>query len=110
METYNNGSPTPEFNNAGQIFNHDFYWESMSPEKREASRIVAHHYVSGSCNMLQISEELLHVPTYWTGAHRLIVFGFSQCEALEYVGKPFLQSSLTKASHLMHSHVFMWKS
>lgn len=50
METYNNGSPTPEFNNAGQIFNHDFYWESMSPEKREASRIVAHHYVSGSCN------------------------------------------------------------
>ena len=35
METYNNGSPTPEFNNAGQIFNHDFYWESISPEKRE---------------------------------------------------------------------------
>lgn len=37
METYNNGSPTPEFNNAGQIFNHDFYWESLSPEKREPS-------------------------------------------------------------------------
>ena len=35
VETYNNGSPTPEFNNAGQIFNHDFYWESISPEKRE---------------------------------------------------------------------------
>lgn len=36
VETYNNGSPTPEFNNAGQIFNHDFYWESISPEKRKA--------------------------------------------------------------------------
>ena len=36
VETYNNGSPTPEFNNAGQIFNHDFYWESLSPEKRES--------------------------------------------------------------------------
>ena len=35
VETYNNGSPTPEFNNAGQIFNHDFYWESISPEKRK---------------------------------------------------------------------------
>lgn len=35
VETYNNGNPTPEFNNAGQIFNHDFYWESISPEKRE---------------------------------------------------------------------------
>ncbi|CAL5220377.1 g2382 [Coccomyxa viridis] len=35
VETYNNGSPTPEFNNAGQIFNHDFYWESLSPEKQE---------------------------------------------------------------------------
>lgn len=35
VETYNNGNPTPEFNNAGQIFNHDFYWESISPEKRK---------------------------------------------------------------------------
>ena len=38
VETYNNGSPTPEFNNAGQIFNHDFYWESISPEKRKIPR------------------------------------------------------------------------
>ena len=30
-ESWNNGSPTPEFNNAGQVFNHDFYWESMAP-------------------------------------------------------------------------------
>lgn len=24
-----NGSPTPEFNNAGQVWNHTFYWEGM---------------------------------------------------------------------------------
>ena len=29
--SWNNGNPTPEFNNAAQIFNHEFYWESMSP-------------------------------------------------------------------------------
>ena len=42
VETYNNGSPTPEFNNAGQIFNHDFYWESISPEKRKIPRRTHH--------------------------------------------------------------------
>ncbi|KAK9842274.1 hypothetical protein WJX81_004068 [Elliptochloris bilobata] len=31
VEAWNSGSPTPEFNNAGQVFNHDFYWESMCP-------------------------------------------------------------------------------
>ena len=31
MESWNNGSPTPEFNNAAQAWNHTFYWESMSP-------------------------------------------------------------------------------
>ncbi|KAJ8759321.1 hypothetical protein K2173_006841 [Erythroxylum novogranatense] len=29
--TYNNGSPFPEFNNAAQVWNHDFFWESMQP-------------------------------------------------------------------------------
>lgn len=37
VETYNNGSPTPEFNNAGQVFNHDFYWESISPSPSVSS-------------------------------------------------------------------------
>ena len=32
---WNGGKPTPFFNNAGQIFNHDFFWESMSPKKSE---------------------------------------------------------------------------
>ncbi len=27
----------PIFNNAAQIFNHDFYWQSLSPEKKEMS-------------------------------------------------------------------------
>ncbi|GAA0143838.1 hypothetical protein Leryth_010746 [Lithospermum erythrorhizon] len=29
--TYNNGNPMPEFNNAAQVWNHDFFWESMRP-------------------------------------------------------------------------------
>lgn len=28
---YNNGNPLPEFNNAAQVWNHDFFWESMQP-------------------------------------------------------------------------------
>ena len=32
MATYNGGNTTPEFNNAGQIWNHDFYWQSLSPK------------------------------------------------------------------------------
>lgn len=30
--TYNNGNPLPEFNNAAQVWNHDFFWESMHPD------------------------------------------------------------------------------
>ncbi|XP_077246995.1 fe superoxide dismutase 3 [Tasmannia lanceolata] len=29
--TFNNGNPLPEFNNAAQVWNHDFFWESMQP-------------------------------------------------------------------------------
>jgi Fe-Mn family superoxide dismutase len=29
--SYNNGNPSPAFNNAGQAWNHDFYWASMKP-------------------------------------------------------------------------------
>nr|ADR01298.1 iron-superoxide dismutase [Ceratopteris thalictroides] len=28
---YNNGNPTAYFNNAGQAWNHDFFWESIKP-------------------------------------------------------------------------------
>ncbi|GBG73690.1 hypothetical protein CBR_g17032 [Chara braunii] len=31
LKSYNNGTPTPLFNNAGQIWNHTFFWESMKP-------------------------------------------------------------------------------
>ncbi|KAJ8452665.1 hypothetical protein Cgig2_005001 [Carnegiea gigantea] len=29
--TYNNGNPCLEFNDAAQVWNHDFFWESMQP-------------------------------------------------------------------------------
>nr|QBY35575.1 chloroplast iron superoxide dismutase 1 [Dunaliella salina] len=31
MASWNNGNPTPEFNNAAQVWNHEFFWESMKP-------------------------------------------------------------------------------
>lgn len=30
--TYNFGNPLPEFNNAAQVWNHEFFWESMQPD------------------------------------------------------------------------------
>lgn len=33
--SWNNGKPTAAFNNAAQIWNHTFYWESMSPSPTE---------------------------------------------------------------------------
>ncbi|CAJ1965294.1 unnamed protein product [Sphenostylis stenocarpa] len=29
--TYNNGNPFPQFHNAAEVWNHDFFWESMQP-------------------------------------------------------------------------------
>ncbi|KAK7306756.1 hypothetical protein VNO77_44712 [Canavalia gladiata] len=29
--TYNYGNPLPEFNNAAEVWNHDFFWDSMRP-------------------------------------------------------------------------------
>jgi Fe-Mn family superoxide dismutase len=31
VASWNKGSPTPVFNNAAQVWNHDFFWEGMSP-------------------------------------------------------------------------------
>ncbi|KIY96455.1 superoxide dismutase [Monoraphidium neglectum] len=31
LASWNGGSPTPAFNNAAQIWNHTFYWESLKP-------------------------------------------------------------------------------
>ncbi|KAG2432965.1 hypothetical protein HXX76_008693 [Chlamydomonas incerta] len=31
VASWNNGQPTPVFNNAAQVWNHTFFWESMKP-------------------------------------------------------------------------------
>ncbi|XP_078445880.1 superoxide dismutase [Fe], chloroplastic-like [Wolffia australiana] len=31
VKSYNGGSPLPSFNNAAQVWNHDFFWSSMKP-------------------------------------------------------------------------------
>jgi superoxide dismutase, Fe-Mn family len=38
---WNGGDPTPAFNNAGQVFNHDFFWTSMSPKPTSPSGALA---------------------------------------------------------------------
>ena len=32
MKSWNNGSPAATFNNAAQVVNHTFFWESMAPK------------------------------------------------------------------------------
>lgn len=32
MASWNNGDPTPVFNNAAQVWNHTFFWEGMAPD------------------------------------------------------------------------------
>jgi superoxide dismutase, Fe-Mn family len=41
QQTWNNGSPTAAFNNAAQAWNHEFYWESMSPKPVGACVLAA---------------------------------------------------------------------
>ncbi|XP_057972215.1 superoxide dismutase [Fe] 3, chloroplastic isoform X3 [Malania oleifera] len=37
--TYNNGNPLPEFNNAAEVWNHEFFWESMQPGGEKMPRL-----------------------------------------------------------------------
>lgn len=32
LASWNGGNPTPVFNNAAQVWNHTFFWESMAPK------------------------------------------------------------------------------
>ncbi|GAB4839625.1 Superoxide dismutase [Fe] 3, chloroplastic [Ancistrocladus abbreviatus] len=41
--TYNNGNPLPEFNNAAQVWNHDFFWESMQPGGGDSPKLGLLH-------------------------------------------------------------------
>ena len=38
---WNGGNPTPAFNNAGQVFNHDFFWAGMSPAPTAPAGAIA---------------------------------------------------------------------
>ncbi|KAI9075474.1 hypothetical protein K1719_042562 [Acacia pycnantha] len=41
-ETFNNGNPLPEFNNAAEVWNHDFFCESMQPGERSLLKLPSH--------------------------------------------------------------------
>ena len=78
VETYNNGSPTPEFNNAGQIFNHDFYWESLSPEKREP------HQPQALPSMMSVTIAWCSFILHIYGAAALTFWALSTAESGQY--------------------------
>lgn len=40
MTTRKNPSEQAIFNNAAQVWNHDFYWQSLSPKKQDQSHII----------------------------------------------------------------------
>lgn len=68
LATWNNGNPTPEFNNAAQIFNHEFYWESMSPNgggalaSPKSSPLQVPSRLPQAC--LKVHPEVAEVPEY----------------------------------------------
>ena len=81
VETYNSGSPTPEFNNAGQVFNHDFYWESISPSP---SASIASLTCMSSCTFLLLP--LMRIHRRHEVAHRL------SCRLVMWVVLLFIKS------------------
>lgn len=53
LQGYNNGNPLPYFNNAGQIWNHEFFWSSMCrggggepPENGELMELIVKNFGS----------------------------------------------------------------
>lgn len=59
--TWNGGSPSAEFNNAAQAWNHEFFWSSMKPGgggtslfhyAAHRSQITSHCYL-GHCHFMQ---------------------------------------------------------
>jgi Fe-Mn family superoxide dismutase len=53
LQGYNNGNPLPYFNNAGQIWNHEFYWSSMCrggggepPQDQELQELLVKNFGS----------------------------------------------------------------
>ncbi|KAL8153815.1 hypothetical protein V2J09_011575 [Rumex salicifolius] len=43
--TYNNGNPLPQFNDAAQVWNHDFFWESMEPGGGDSPKLGLLHQI-----------------------------------------------------------------
>ncbi|KAH9627567.1 hypothetical protein KSS87_009567 [Heliosperma pusillum] len=37
--TYNYGNPSPEFNDAAQVWNHEFFWDSMQPGGEDSPKL-----------------------------------------------------------------------
>ncbi len=49
------------FNNAAQVFNHDFYWKSLSPERMEPSEFLVNKIVKNFSSLDNFKEELKKV-------------------------------------------------
>lgn len=63
--TWNNGSPSAEFNNAAQTWNHTFYWESIGPNGGGQSNFCK----QASVPMDNVAQASAHLPLF-TCLHR----------------------------------------
>lgn len=45
--SYNNPQLKSIYNNSAQVFNHDFYWQSLSPDKLEISNFLKEKIIEG---------------------------------------------------------------
>ncbi len=49
------------YNNAAQVFNHDFYWQSLSPKRKEPSKFLLGKIEEHFSSLLEFKEELKKV-------------------------------------------------
>ncbi|XP_058001714.1 superoxide dismutase [Fe] 3, chloroplastic isoform X3 [Hevea brasiliensis] len=98
--TYNNGNPLPEFNNAAQVWNHDFFWESMQPGGGEMPELGVLQQIEKDFGSYTNFKEKFTESAFtvfgsgwiWLVSHHLF----------RYVGGKFILSvSLTRKNHSM---------
>jgi superoxide dismutase, Fe-Mn family len=49
------------YNNAAQVFNHDFYWQSLTPKRKEPSKFLLKKIEEAFSSLLNFKEELKKV-------------------------------------------------
>lgn len=61
QKSFNQDNLKVVYNNAAQVFNHDFYWQSLSPKRKEPSKFLLEKIEQHFSSMLKFKEELKRI-------------------------------------------------